>query len=289
MASEPFVRYIVKGPGGGYRWSQFAVPFLEGKGWHVIKPTSFSWESSYGLDSTVNVTEKEMLEMNYHLQHSSWVVEYHGSPVEDSIVAPGTGRTIVDDFLVLTSLYSGVYCQYVWKEQRTPEGNWGAWVEPHLSNRQDIPEWAGAPKRASEYFGNILEHIPTIDQTQFQLAIRWFLSALRESEIGRPLLEAALNWVCLESQSNCLNLRGSKPKKVKTLLEGQGFPHTPRLHDLYRLRNDAFHDGNLSNLSEEVAQAARTAGRHLVRAQILNLIGMEHSNFEPEFVKSYNL
>lgn len=120
------------------------------------------------------------------------------------------------------------------------------------------------------------------------LSIRWFFSALREFEIGRPLVEAALNWVCLESQANYLKLAGNKFNKVQTLLKKQGFPNVPRLKDIYLLRNDAFHDGALSNLGETDAQPARHAARFLVRAQVLNLMGMAHSDFRPEFVACYD-
>ena len=117
--------------------------------------------------------------------------------------------------------------------------------------------------------------------------MQWFLSALRESEFGRPLVEVALNWVCLESQSNFLKFPGSKHQKVRSLLAGQGFSPISRLRDFYRLRNDSFHDGRLSNLSEADAQAARAAGRAIVRAQILVLLGMNHSDFDTQFVKLY--
>ena len=102
------------------------------------------------------------------------------------------------------------------------------------------------------------------------------------------LFEIALNWVCLEAQSNYLKFSGKKLKRVEALLVSQGFSSIPRLHDFYQLRNDAFHDGKLSNLSEPDAQVARMAGRALVRAQILNLLGMDHSDFAPEFVKVYS-
>jgi hypothetical protein len=74
---------------------------------------------------------------------------------------------------------------------------------------------------------------------------------------------------------------------VEALLADQRFPMIPRLGDLYKLRNDAFHDGELSQLNEADAQAARTAGRALVRASILVLLGMQHTDFKANFVKLY--
>lgn len=149
------------------------------------------------------------------------------------------------------------------------------------------PVWAAPPDEAIDYFERALKSIPTVDKAQFRLAMQWFFSAFREFVIGRPLVEAALNWVCLESQAKCLALPGNKFQKVKSLLANQGFPSVPRLNDFYRLRNDAFHDGQLSSLSEADAQAARAVGRALVRAQILNLFGMRHIDFDADFVKLY--
>ena len=148
-------------------------------------------------------------------------------------------------------------------------------------------ELAAPPERAIDHFEKAVNIIPTIDKTRLCLAIQWFFSALREFEIGRPLVEAALSWVCLESQANFLGKSGNKLKRVKSLLADQQFNTIPRLGDLYKLRNDGFHDGQLSQLSEKDAQAALTAGRALVRASILVLLGMEHTDFKADFIKLY--
>jgi hypothetical protein len=83
------------------------------------------------------------------------------------------------------------------------------------------------------------------------------------------------------------NVKNAKFKRVEELLNSKWFPPVPQLWNLYRLRNDAFHDGQLSNRGAEEAQAARTARRALVRAQILNLLDMTHANHSQEFMNLY--
>ena len=150
-----------------------------------------------------------------------------------------------------------------------------------------MDEWAAGHAEALAHFGEARLTIPNADRKQFELAIRWFFSAQREFEIGRPLVKAALSWVCLESQAKYLNMKGKKLDTVRTLLQQQGFPKIPRLKDLCALRNDAFREGTLSKLRETDAQLARTAGRNLVRAEILHMIGTAQSDFRPEFVAAY--
>ncbi len=70
-------------------------------------------------------------------------------------------------------------------------------------------------------------------------------------------------------------------------MKSQQFPSIPLLRNFYKLRNEAFHDGQLSRLSEVDAQAARTAGRALVRASVLILLGMNHADFKAAFVRLY--
>jgi len=287
MAAKPFIRYIIISPVGFYWWKQLAAPFLKKKGWDVIEPATFSYESSYGFNPDVIPAYKQVSQVEYSLHISTAVVEYNGEPIYDSVFEPASDRTVIDDLLAFMSLYDGVYWQYMWKEHRGSTANWKGSFAMQVSYDRNPREPAGGRDEALSFFQKALTTIPTLDRRQFVLAIRWFFSALREFEVGRPLVEAALNWVCLESQANYLGLPGNKLQRVKSLLARQGFPAIPHLADLYRLRNNAFHDGQLSNLSEPDAQAARTAGRALARAQILNLIGMMHSDFEDGFVKLY--
>lgn len=200
--------------------------------------------------------------------------------------APSSEKTMVDDLLAFTSIYFGGYCQYLWKERRETGGEWSSSLALMIGG-EGFHELAARPERAMAHFQNAITIVPTIPKTQLILAIQWFFSALIEFKIGRPLVEAALNWVCLESQANFLGKPGNKLQKVRSLLSDQQFSRIPRLDDLYTLRNDGFHDGKLSRLSEEDAQAARTAGRALVRASILVLLGMKHSDFKADFVKLY--
>jgi hypothetical protein len=285
--SKAFMRYIVTSPTGFHWWQQLAVPFLQKKGWIVIDPENFSYKSSYGFDPNVNPGHNQLLQIEYSLRVSIAVVEYRGEPIFDSVFAPDSNYTVIDDLLAFMSLYTGMYWQYMWREYGGSTINWMGTFAMQISRHWGVAERAGERDKELSFFEKALATIPNLDRTQFALAIGWFFSALREFEVGRPLVEAALNWVCLESQANYLRLAGNKLEKAKSLLARQGFPAIPRLEDLYRLRNDAFHDGKLSKLSESDAQAARTAGRALVRAQILNLIGMSQSDFRDGFVKLY--
>lgn len=285
--SKAFILYIVISPVGFHWWEQLAAPFLQKKGWVAINPENFSYKSSYGFDPNVTPAPNQLLQIEYSLRISTAVVEYHGEPIFYSVFAPDSNYTVIDDLLAFMSLYTGTYWQYMWREYGGSTIKWKGSFARQGSYRWGLGERAGERDKALSFFEKALSTIPNLDRTQFTLAIRWFFSALREFEVGRPLVEAALNWVCLESQANYLHLVGNKLEKIKLLLARQGFPAIPRLEDLYQLRNDAFHDGKLSKLSESDAQAARTAGRALVRAQILNLIGMSQSDFRDDFVKLY--
>jgi len=121
-----------------------------------------------------------------------------------------------------------------------------------------------------------------------RLAMRWFLSSLREFESGRALVEVAMNWVCLESQARLLNIPGNKYEMVNNLITNAGFSRVPHLRDFYLLRNDAFHDGELSHFDEPTAQIACKTVRSLTRAFVLHLLGMNHPDFETKFVASYS-
>ena len=270
---------------------KFGAPFLNKRSWCVLEPSNFSFESSYGFDPLLGrpLSGKQIPDEDYCLENAAIIIEFHGDPVYDSIFAPSSERTILDDLLAFVSIYSGKYCQYLWKESRPLGGQWSASLAIiMLSDEGIIGPWAAPPDKAIEYFERALSVIPTIDKTQLRLAMQWFFSALREFEIGkRPLVEAALNWVCLESQAKFLSLPGSKLKKVGLLLKSQQFPSVPLLGNFYQLRNDSFHDGQLLNLCETDAQAARTAGRALVRASVLVLLGMKHADFKADFVRLY--
>jgi hypothetical protein len=285
--AKAFMRYIVVSPVGFHWWEQLAAPFLQKKGWLAINPENFSYESSYGFDSNVIPAPNQLLQIEYSLRISTAVVEYRGEPIFDSVFEPDSNYTVIDDLLAFMSLYTGTYWQYMWREYGGSTINWKGSFARQGNYHSGLGEQAGERDTALSFFEKALATIPNLERTQFVLAIRWFFSALREFEVGRPLVEAALNWVCLESQANYLRLAGNKLEKTKSLLTRHGFQAVPRLEDLYQLRNDAFHDGRLSKLNASDAQTARTAGRALVRAQILNLIGMSQSDFRAGFVKLY--
>lgn len=283
---EPLIRYIINAPHTIF-WTQFYAPFLKRRNWHVLEPSNFSYESSYGFNSVIDrIPGAQISDVDYCLKNAAIVVEYHGNPPNDSVFEPSSERTIIDDLLAFMSIYFGGNCQYLWKETRQSAGKWSP-SRALMIGGEGFRELAAPPERVIDHFEKAMIIIPTIDKTRLSLAIQWFFSALREFEIGRPLVEAALNWVCLESQANFLGKSGNKFQKVKSLLADQQFHTIPRLSDLYKLRNDGFHDGKLSQLSEDDAQAARTAGRALVRASILVLLGMEHTDFKAGFVKLY--
>ena len=286
---KPFIRYIVNAP-HTYWWKEYGTQFLNKRNWHILEPSIFSFKSSYGFDPTVdrNLPRKRIPDDEYCLENAAIVIEYHGDPVYDSILNPSNDNTIIDDLLAFMSIYSGKYCHYLWKEKRQLGGQWSASQAIIMSDEGIKGSWPAPPEKAMDFFEKALTIIPSIDRTRLRLALQWFFSGLREFELGRPLVEAALNWVCLESQANLLGFPGSKPQKVESLLRSQQFPHIPLLGNFYQLRNDAFHDGQLSNLSEADAQAARTAGRILVRSSILILLGMNHADFVQEFTKLYS-
>ncbi|MDA1096131.1 MAG: hypothetical protein O3B84_02610 [Chloroflexi bacterium] len=267
-------------------WERLATSYLNNKGWRVIRPEDFSYDSSYGVGSNISQAPIAISTFKYLLSNASAVVEYHGHPTEDSVFEPGHDRTLIDDLLRFMSLYTGTYWQYLWKEHRDESGQWKGFRAAQMTYDGNNTIWAG-PRDLTPFFERALEAIPALDETQFQLATKWFFSALREFEGCRPLVEAAFNWVILESQANYLGFKGTKKQRVEKLLDRQRFPRVSGLEDTYRLRNDAFHDGQLSNLSEARAQEVRNGIRALARAQILNLIGMRISEFDKEFVGQY--
>lgn len=283
---EPLIRYIINSPHTVW-WTQFAAPFLNSKNWHVLEPSNFSYESSYGFNSVIHrIPGAQISDVKDRLKNAAIIVEYHGDPPNDSAFQPSSEKTVIDDLLAFTSIYFGRYCQYIWKERRQTGGEWSSSLGLMIGG-EGFRELAAPPEKTIYHFQNAIATIPKVDKTRLILAIQWFFSALIEFETRRPLLEAALNWVCLESQANFLGKPGKKFQGVKSLLADQQFPDIPRLRDLYALRNDAFHDGKLSQLTEEEAQAVRTAGRALVRASILVLLGMQHADFKVDFVRLY--
>ncbi len=280
---EPFIRYIINAP-HTFWWIKHGVPLLNRRNWHVLDPNNFSFESSYGFDPTISrpLPGKQIADEDYCLENGAIVVEFHGDPVYDSIFDPSSEKTIIDDLLAFMSIYSGKYCQYLWEEKRPKGEPWSATKAIVISDEGFQDQWSAPPEKAIDYFERALSIIPSIDRTRLRLAMQWFFSALREfEEVGRPLVEAALNWVCLESQANYLGLPGRNFQKVESLLRSQQFPSIPLLRNLYKLRNDAFHSGQLSGLTEADAQAARTAGRALI------LLGMNHADFKADFTSLY--
>lgn len=288
MAVTPFTRYIVFGPSQTW-WDRTAPTYLRSKGWNVIRPEEFIHDESYGYQSINKLREDKVLELKYRLSKSFAVVEYHGAFPQDSVFYPSRGKKLIDDLLAFMSLYTGIYWHSLWKERRIDSDEYSSWLAERFSTlgRSHSDEWAGSRSQSVADFEGVLGVIPQIDPEQLALAMRWFSSSLREFEVGRPLVEAALNWVCLESQANFLGINGNKRHIVEKLIAAQGFANVPKLGNFYKLRNDAFHDGALSNLDEVDAQPARTAGRFLVRAQILNLMGIPHSDFREDFTKTY--
>jgi len=289
MTKDPFIRYIINQP-NFYWWKQYAEPFLHTQNWIIHNPKTFDYQASYGFDPNFcrTLPGANIPDEDYCIEKASVVVEYHGTPSFDSIFDPASGKTIIEDLLAFLSLYSGTYCQYFWRELRmTPGDNWSATLNLMINTGGTTSVWAAPEDNAITFFQQALRVIPTINQTQFRLASQWFFSALKEYEIGRALVETALNWVCLESQANVLGKHGTKKEMVAELLTSQGFPNIPLLPNFYKLRNDAFHEGQLSHLGEPAAQAAREAGRVLVRASILNLLGMDQREFNANFVRLY--
>ena len=288
QVSPPYIRYVIAKP-FRYWWQQFATPFLTTRGWTVIDPSTFSFPTAYGYNASFSRTlpGKNIPDEDYCLEHASIVVEFQRAPIYDSIISPFSNETIVDDLLAFMSVYTGQYCQYLWKELVSADGNWCASTNINLTNNHSTEIQAATDRRSIAHFQTALSNIPRLNQNQFGIAMRWFFTALREFEIGRPLLEAALNWVCLESQANYLGLSGHNYPKVRSFLDTQGFSDVPLLRDLYKLRNDAFHSGALSQLDESHAQAAHKAGRSLIRASLLVSMGMTHTDFSSQFSQIY--
>ena len=273
------LRYIVKEPNLGW-WQRYGAPFLAERGWRFTPPDEFDRESSFGYNSKLCRSPKEKAYFDNCLTQASAVLEFHGDPPE---TLQPNGLTVVDDLMRFMSLYLGRYCQHLWKEDESH-----IWRTFQLNRGSSGSySWAGPVADALRHFENS-SGINTLDEEQLRLATGWFFVALKEFELRQVFLEAALNWVCLEVQANYLGLSGrGKEEKVRALLENQGFPEVPKLHEFYLVRNDAFHDGQLSSLSVEDAKAVIIAGRHLVRSQILHLLGMQHQDFREDFASTY--
>ena len=279
---HPFVRYFLAGQSFRW-WSRVGLKILTNHGWKLLDPQTFVRETSYGYDKDVVWSNEETEQYDYSRQKSTAVIEFHGSNYGKSIFFPTSpgDPTVIDDLLIFLSLYSGVYSQYLVKET-----NDNLAVAPKIGH-SNTGLWAATGNQVAAHFQTCLTSVPTLDRDQFELAVRWFLSAISEFELGRPIVEVALNWVSLESQANSLNIGGTNFPKVKTMLANQGFAPIPQLRAFYKLRNDAFHVGQVKALSEQDAQRAREVGRQLVRAQTLVLLGMKHSDFSREFEDTY--
>lgn len=281
MNREPFIRYLVKGHYDYKRWHRWVAPILEHRGWSIIDPKVFPHDRLAMPDKA-----------KHSLKNATVVLEFRGQPDFDSVFYPGQNRTVVDDLLAYLRLYTGVFCDYLWREWCIVGGSAHGALATVFHSYKQRAIFVTNENKVADSFERVLPAVPTLDKTRLMLAMSWFVSGLREyTPVGRPLVEAALNWVCLESQANHLypHITGkdAKFKRVARLLEDQGFPPVPRLHNLYLLRNDAFHDGRLSNLGAMEAQVALTTGRALVRAQILNMLGVSHADFRQEFVDIY--
>lgn len=289
MPTQPFVRYLVKGISISW-WTHYANSFLNSIGWSIIDPRGYSYSSSYGFDPNLNRHPTEVRMFDYFQSDAAVILERRGQPNYDSVWVPSNDRTVVDDLLAFMSLYTGNYCQYLVMERNTIDNNFRAAFAAQINHSRNTPKWAGPRSQAVDAFVRIQSHVPSLDSEQLRLAMRWFFSALMEYELpqGRPLVEAAMNWVSLEAQATLLGYGGSKFERVTSLLTGQGFTVTPHLRNLYRLRNDAFHDGALSHLEEDDAQLARSAGMTLARAQILNFLGMPLEEINDEFKRTYS-
>ncbi|MBM3933001.1 MAG: hypothetical protein FJ319_01645 [SAR202 cluster bacterium] len=226
--------------------------------------------------------------MTNSLEEAHIVVEYKGECPRSLLFPNEDDYTLLDDLLMFMTPCSGTICQYVWKEQNPISTD--ATIKTGRSIRRGDyggDEWALGRNKSFALFEGISTRIPSIPSEQPSRALSWFVSAQREFELGRPLVETALNWVCLECQGNLLYPKLKGMKQVQELLSRQGFPLVPKLGHFYGLRNNAFHQGKLVKLSEDDAQATRTAGRSLARAQILNLLGVDHTEFRKEFVQKY--
>lgn len=285
---EPYIRYIIQRSVSFHWWKHTAEPLLKDKGWLVTDAADFSYESAYGFEPERPMSDDQVVNMKYSLHNASAVLEYRGNPPNDSIFGPSPDSTVIDDLLPFMSLYSGEYWQYLWRERRHSDGNWKGSFALHINHNNNASVWARENDRQeANFFEQALETIAAVNGEQLKLAMQWFFIALREFEIGYSLVEAALNWVALEAQANYLGLEGNDVERVRSMLKNQGFPEITNLGKLYGLRGNAFHEGQLLDLSEKEAKAVLETGRALVRAQILNLLGMQHSDFRQEFVDRY--
>lgn len=172
---EPFIRYIINAPHTHW-WIKFGAPSLNKRNWCVLAPSNFSFESSYGFDPNFSrpLSGKQIPDEDYCLENAAIVIEFHGDPVYDSIFDPSSESTIIDDLLAFMSIYSGKYCQYLWKERRPIGGQWSASKAIMMSDEGIIAPWPAPPEKAIDYFERALSIIPSIDKTRLGLAIQWF-------------------------------------------------------------------------------------------------------------------
>ncbi len=200
MATQPFVRYVVRGP-GAYWWRAQAAPFLKQLNWEVLLPGDFEYETSYGHEAVIR-SKSEIAEFEYCRINASAIVEFRGSDPQTSVLFPVDSATIIDDLLAFMSLYSGKYCQTLWRETSSDDGSWSAKTQLKIARLNVGDEWASPRQDTFGHFGDALRAGGAIADTRRILALEWYFIAHRELEIGRPLAEAALHWVALESQAN---------------------------------------------------------------------------------------
>lgn len=284
----PLIRYVIARPINPQWWHHRARPYLESRGWTLVRPEEFDYESSYGY-RPIPPAHGQTDEMRYALHNAGIIIEYHGEPELKSWAETLPNSTLIDDVLAFLSIYSGVYWQWIWKEWQLQDHPWGASSAIQVNSGNKPPIWAGDDLKVFDYFEISNKTAPQIAPQQLTLALNWLAMALYAYQDGNSLLDPALHWVVLESQAKFLFPKGKQKglAKVKQLLGKQGFPKIPRLHDLYELRNKAFHEGNFPALSKQDVQVASNAGRALVRAQVLNLLGMKHTDFSQQFVNFY--
>ena len=182
--SEPFTRYIVTGP-SLYWWQWHAVQFLNDIGWYFTAPKDFSYISSYGFDADVRRTE--ISDVNKCLQHATGVLEYQGELADDSMT-PKPEEPSLMTFLLMCRFTWACIANIFGKNGGYLSGEWNASLALLVNNDRNVPDWAGPRDKAIKYFEQALVIIPNLNRLQFSLAIQWYLSALRELEIGRPAI-----------------------------------------------------------------------------------------------------
>ena len=154
--AKAFACYIVVSPVGFHWWKQLATPLFQRKGWVLINPEDFSYESSYGFDPNVFPAPNQISQIEYALRVSTAVVEYRGEPIFDSAFEPGSNYTVIDDLLAFMSLYTGMYWQYMWREYGSSKINWKGSFARQGSYHSGLGEQAGERDVAVSFFEKAL-------------------------------------------------------------------------------------------------------------------------------------